>query len=43
MAVFARGTSVGELAQQYFPGGKMAVLEDFPGYASAQRTREFIE
>jgi len=43
MAVFARGTSVGELAQQYFPGGKMAVPEDFPGYASAKRTREFIE
>ena len=42
LAVFARGTSVGELAQQYFPDGKMAVLEDYPGYASAQRTQEFI-
>jgi len=42
MAVFARGTCVGELAQQYFPGGKMAVLENYPGYASAQRTQEFI-
>jgi len=42
LAVFARGTSVGELAQQYFPDGKMAVLEDYPGYESAQRTQEFI-
>jgi len=31
MAVFARGTSVGELAQQYFPGGKMAVRRIFRG------------
>jgi len=42
LAVFARGTNVGELAQQYFPDGKMAVLEDYPSYASAQRTQEFI-
>ncbi|MDD3876363.1 MAG: DUF2779 domain-containing protein [Bacteroidales bacterium] len=42
MAVFSRGTNVGELAQNYFPDGKMAVLEDYPGYASAQRTQEFI-
>lgn len=43
MAIFARGTSVGELAQQFFPNGKMAVLEDYPGYESAKRTQEFIE
>lgn len=42
-AIFARGTNVGELAQQYFPNGKMAVLENYPGYASAKRTQEFIE
>ena len=42
-AIFARGTSVGELAQHYFPNGKMAVLEDFPGYTSAKRTQEFIQ
>ncbi len=41
-AIFARGTNIGELAQQYFPGGKMAVLEDYPGYESAKRTKEFI-
>jgi len=43
MAIFARGTSVGELAQQFFPNGKMAVMEDYPGYESAKRTQEFIE
>ncbi|HNX89837.1 MAG TPA: hypothetical protein PKH58_12210, partial [Paludibacteraceae bacterium] len=41
-AIFARGTSAGELAQNYFPGGKLAVLEDFPGFASAKRTQDFI-
>jgi len=41
--VFNRGTSVGELARQYFPYGKMAVIEDYPGYESARRTAEFIE
>ncbi|MDD3877492.1 MAG: DUF2779 domain-containing protein [Bacteroidales bacterium] len=42
MAVFGRGINVGAQAQQYFPNGKLAVLEDYPGYASAKRTQEFI-
>jgi hypothetical protein len=42
-AIFSRGTDIGVLAQQYFPEGKMAVLEDYPGYESAKRTQEFIE
>ncbi len=42
-AIFSRGTSAGELAQQYFSNGKMAVLEDLPGYESAKRTQEFIQ
>ncbi len=42
-ATFARGTNAGELAQQYFPNGKMAVLEEYPGYESAKRTQQFIE
>ena len=42
MAVMSQGTSVGELAREYFPGGKMAVLEDYPCLESAERTREFI-
>jgi hypothetical protein len=41
-AIFSRGTNIGVLAQQYFPDGKMAVLEDYPGFASAKRTQEFI-
>lgn len=41
-AVFARGTSVGELARNYFPNGKMAVTEDYPCIESAKRTQEFI-
>ncbi len=43
MAIFKHGTDVGEFAQQYCPNGKMAVLEDYPGYASAERTKKFIE
>jgi len=42
LAVMAQGTSVGELACKYFPGGKMAVLEDYPWIESAERTQEFI-
>ncbi|MCB9251722.1 MAG: DUF2779 domain-containing protein [Flavobacteriales bacterium] len=42
MAIFSRGSNIGLLAQQYFPDGKMAVLEDYPGYESAKRTQDFI-
>src|SRR3989339_743711 len=41
-AVFASGINIGELARQYFPNGKMAVLEDYPNYESAKRTQEYI-
>jgi hypothetical protein len=41
-AVMTQGTSVGELACDYFPGGQMAVLDDYPGLQSAERTQEFI-
>ncbi len=40
--IFARGTSAGELARDYFPGGRLAILEALPGYASAKRTQQFI-
>jgi len=43
LAVMSQGTTVGELAREYFPGGKMAVLEDYPCIESAERTRFFIE
>ena len=41
--VFSRGTDVGKLAQEYFPNGKLAVLEDYPNAESAKRTQEFIQ
>jgi hypothetical protein len=41
-SVFARGTDVGEIARQYFPGGKMVMLEDYPDYKSAYRTKQYI-
>ena len=42
MSIFAQGTDVGELARQYFPGGRMAMLEDYPNFDSAKRTQELI-
>jgi hypothetical protein len=42
LAVMTQGTNVGELACGYFSDGKMAVLEDYPGFESAERTQEFI-
>jgi hypothetical protein len=41
--IFARGTSAGELARDYFSGGELAVLEPLPGYASAKRTQKLID
>jgi len=41
-AAFTRGTIVGELARDYFPHGKMAVLEDYPCLESTKRTQELI-
>lgn len=41
-AIFAMGTSIGELATQYFPGGVMAVKGDFPTADSAKYTLELI-
>jgi len=39
----ARGTKVGALARDFFPGGKLAVPEGFPGMESAKRTQEYIQ
>lgn len=42
--VFNRGTSVGELAQAYFPDGKFAVqLGEMPTYDTARLTQEYIQ
>jgi hypothetical protein len=42
-AIFKRGTNVGELAQQLFPGGLIAAQGDPPNYEKAlKRTKELI-
>lgn len=41
--VFATGNEVGELAQDYFPGGELALVGDFPESAAAKRTLELIK
>ena len=42
--IFNRGTSVGELAQAYFPNGKFAVQPgEFPNYETARLTQEYIQ
>ncbi len=42
-AIMNRGTNVGVLARDYFPGGVMAVESDYPTAESALRTRELID
>jgi hypothetical protein len=43
-SIFKRGTSVGELAHQLFPGGEIAAKGDPPDYEKALlRTQELIE
>ncbi len=41
--VFNRGTDVGILAQDYFPGGTMAVEGDYPTMQSVKNTQELIK
>jgi len=43
-AIFKRGTDVGELAQQIFPGGEVAAYGDPPDYEKAiKKTKELME
>ena len=43
-AIFKRGTNVGELAQQLFPGGEVAAFGDPPNYEKAlKKTEELIK
>jgi len=43
-AIFKRGTNVGELAQQIFPGGEVAAYGDPPDYEKAiKKTNELME
>ena len=41
--IFAAGNATGELAQDYFPGGELALVDDFPNYKAAQKTEELIQ
>src|SRR3989304_9139251 len=43
-AIFKRGTNVGELAQQLFPGGEVAAYGDPPDYEKAlKKTKDLID
>jgi hypothetical protein len=42
-AIMNRGTNIGVVARDYFPGGIMAVEGDYPTAESARRTLELIE
>lgn len=43
-AIFKRGTNVGELAQQLFPGGEVAAHGDPPDYEKAlKKTKELLD
>jgi len=43
-AIFKRGTNVGELAQQLFPGGEIAATGNPPDYSKAlEKTRRLID
>lgn len=43
-AIFKRGTNVGELAQQIFPGGEVAAYGDPPDYEKAiKKTKKLME
>jgi hypothetical protein len=41
-SLFSSGLNVGELAQQFFPGGVVAVEGDYPNHQSAVRTQNLI-
>jgi hypothetical protein len=41
-AIFTAGHNVGELAQQYFPGGELALTGDRPDAGAIERTKELI-
>ncbi|TNE79396.1 MAG: DUF2779 domain-containing protein [Bacteroidetes bacterium] len=44
MAIFARGTNVGILAQERFPGGVDAQGDDpYPGFEAAKRTQAYLQ
>lgn len=40
---FAAGNTAGDLAQQYFPGGELALVDDRPNSKAALKTQELID
>jgi len=41
--IFQQGNEVGEIAQQYFPGGKLALVDSFPNEKAVVKTKQLIE
>jgi hypothetical protein len=41
-AVFRQGNSAGELAQQYFPNGELALVDEYPNSKAIAKTKELI-
>jgi hypothetical protein len=41
--IFATGIDIGVLARDYFPGGELALVDDYPNYNSAKRTTDLIQ
>jgi hypothetical protein len=42
LQVFAQGNIAGELAQEYFPGGQLALVSDYPDSKAIARTKALI-
>lgn len=43
LQVFATGNTAGDLAQQYFPGGELALVDDYPNSKAIAKTKQLIE
>lgn len=41
--VFATGNTAGDLAQQYFPGGELALVDHYPNSKAITKTKQLIE
>lgn len=41
-AVFSQGNTSGELAQQYFPNGELALVDNYPNSKAVTKTQELI-
>jgi hypothetical protein len=41
--VFATGNTAGDLAQQYFPGGELALVGDYPNSKAITKTKQLIK